>query len=565
MLFAPLGDSAVTVTLGEGIDPKACAAVSAFATALANAKLAGVCDVVPAYASVAVFYDPAHVMGEGGTPYEKLCAEIARAGKDVERVETGAVKKAHEQRARMVEIAVYYGGEGGPDLAEVAAHTGLAEDEVVARHSRAEYLVQAIGFAPGFPYLSGLPAELATPRRASPRAKVPAGTVGIGGAQTGVYPLESPGGWQLIGRTAVKLFDAQRAEPALLRVGDRVKFRAACEHECHVIRDTRDPDTTGILRNDCHVIRDTCAGLRVVNGGMFTTVQDLGRWGQRAAGVPSGGAMDGLAARLANWLVGNEESAAVIEMTLLGPEIEFLSDMLIAVGGAEFADWETWRPVAVKAGQRIKWGAATKGCRGYLAVAGGIDVPVVLGSRSTYARAELGGWEGRALRAGDVLPLKAVARSVAEHWWIDHRILPEYSAAPTVRVVLGAQAGEFGDEWLKAEFKVTPQSDRMGMRLAGPALVRARGGDLLSSAVAPGTVQVPPDGQPIVLMADAQTIGGYPQLAHAISVDLPLLAQLRPGDTVRFHVVALGDAHQLWLAREYALAMLREGLAQKFR
>jgi antagonist of KipI len=154
---------------------------------------------------------------------------------------------------------------------------------------------------------------------------------------------------------------------------------------------------------------------------------------------------------------------------------------------------------------------------------------------------------------------------VAEHWWIDHRILPEYSAAPTVRVVLGAQAGEFGDEWLKAEFKVTPQSDRMGMRLAGPALVRARGGDLLSSAVAPGTVQVPPDGQPIVLMADAQTIGGYPQLAHAISVDLPLLAQLRPGDTVRFHVVALGDAHQLWLAREYALAMLREGLAQKFR
>lgn len=561
MIFAPLGDSAVAVTLGQGMDATALSAVSALATALGKAKLAGVYDVVPAYASVAVFYDPAHVAGEGGTPYEKLCAAIEWVAKDVGRAgaaETGAATQVEKREAgRVVEIAVRYGGEEGPDLAEVATHTGLTEEEVVARHSGAEYRVQAIGFAPGFPYLSGLPAELATPRKISPRAKVPAGAVGIGGAQTGVYPMESPGGWQLIGRTAEKLFDGQRAEPALLRVGDRVKFRAVetevDEEKCHVSHDGRlGAETVG-------------AGLRVVNAGMFTTVQDLGRLGQRAAGVPSGGAMDMLAARLANLLVGNAEDAAVLEMTLLGPEIEFLSEALIAVGGAEFAGVEAWRPVRVTAGQRIKFGAAVKGCRGYLAVAGGMAVPMVLGSRSTYARAGLGGLEGRALRAGDVVPLNAVPRSVAEHWWVDPRILPEYGASPTLRVVRGAQAGEFGDDWLSAEWKVTPQADRMGMRLAGAALAREGGGELMSSAVAPGTVQVPPDGQLIVLMADAQTIGGYPQLAHVINVDLPLLAQVRPGDAVRFQEVTLGDAHQLWLAREYALAMLREGLSQKFR
>jgi antagonist of KipI len=205
------------------------------------------------------------------------------------------------------------------------------------------------------------------------------------------------------------------------------------------------------------------------------------------------------------------------------------------------------------------------GCRGYLAVAGGIAVERVLGSRSTYARAGLGGWHGRALRAGDVLPVVAVARTATEHWWIDPRILPGYGPAPTVRVVFGAQASEFGGGWLEQEFKVTPQSDRMGLRLGGAALVRAGGGELLSSPVAPGTIQVPPDGQPIVLMADAQTIGGYPQLAHVIGVDLPLLAQLRPGDRVRFQAVPLEEAHQLWLAREHVLAMLRQGLAQKFR
>ena len=303
--------------------------------------------------------------------------------------------------------------------------------------------------------------------------------------------------------------------------------------------------------------------MTITRAGMLTTVQDLGRAGFRAAGVPSGGAMDALALRVANLLVGNQENAAALEVTLVGPELIFSKDSVIAVTGAEFPGVPAWQPLKVKAGEPVKLGASVKGCRGYLAVAGGLEIAAVLGGRGTDLRGGFGGFEGRALRDGDVLRVNPAERSVEAHWRIDERILPEYSAAPIVRVLRGAHAEEFGGSWLGVEFKVTPQSDRMGLRLAGPALVRTDGAELPSSAVTPGTVQVPPDGRPIVLMADAQTIGGYPQLAHVISVDLPLMAQLRPGDTVKFQAVSLDEAHQLVLARDYALALLREGLAQK--
>lgn len=304
--------------------------------------------------------------------------------------------------------------------------------------------------------------------------------------------------------------------------------------------------------------------ITVIRAGMLTTVQDLGRRGYRAAGVPLGGAVDALALRLVNLLVGNAEDAAALEFTLVGPELEFSSEVMIALGGGDFGSWPLWQPVRVRAGERVKLGAARTGCRGYLAIAGGFDVPVVLGSRGTYLRAKLGGWEGRALRDGDVLRASEISRPVLGRWHIDERILPVYSAAVTVRCVRGAQADEFGETFTTTEFKVTAKSDRMGARLSGPVVTRNVAHELVSTTVVPGTVQVPPDGQPIVLLADAQTIGGYPQIAHVLTVDLPLVAQLRPGDTVRFREVTLAEAHESMRTRERAMAMLREGLAQKF-
>lgn len=326
--------------------------------------------------------------------------------------------------------------------------------------------------------------------------------------------------------------------------------------------------------------------MRIVRAGQLTTVQDLGRRGYRAAGVPLSGAMDPFALRIANSLVGNAESAAALEFALVGPEVEFSTDTIIALGGADCAGLSAWKPIAVAAGARLALGECVRGCRGYLAIAGGIDVPPVLGSRSTYVRGGFGGFQGRPLQEGDVLAIAdrrvgsaadmergAAAGPVPEAathgdqrvttWRIDPRVLPAYAAAATVRVLPGAQAREFGATLLETVFHVSPQSDRMGLRLAGPAIARSSAEELLSSVVLPGTVQVPRDGQPVVLMADAQTIGGYPQAAHVIAVDLPVVAQLRPGDTIRFVEVTLEEAHRLTLVRDRALAMLREGLAEK--
>jgi antagonist of KipI len=190
----------------------------------------------------------------------------------------------------------------------------------------------------------------------------------------------------------------------------------------------------------------------------------------------------------------------------------------------------------------------------------------VLGSRRTYLPGTLGGFEGRALREGDRLRTGGAAHSGwTGRWHIDPKLLPAYSPSPVLRVVRGAQADEFGRAWLQAEFNVTPRFDRMGLRLAGPKLVRTGERELVSAAVTPGTVQVPSDGQPIVLLADAQTIGGYPRLAHVIAVDQPLVAQLRTGGTVRFQEVTLAEAHRLWRVREHEIAILREGLAEKFK
>ncbi len=304
--------------------------------------------------------------------------------------------------------------------------------------------------------------------------------------------------------------------------------------------------------------------VKVIRAGMLTTVQDLGRPGHRAAGVPLCGAMDAFALRVANLLVGNPENAAAIEFTLAGPELVFEKDALVAVCGGDFAALSPWRPAIIRAGEPLRFSHARRGCRGYLAIAGGLRIAPVLGSCSTFLRGGFGGWKGRALRDGDVLDAEESERRVSGTWRVDGRIIPPYSAAPEVRVVPGAQAQEFDGEFFSTEFDVSPQSDRMGVRLKGPALVRSTADGVASATVVPGTIQVPPDGQPIVLMADAQTIGGYPQIAHVIGVDLPLVAQLRPGDKVRFRQITLGEAHELLLARERAIGILREGIALKF-
>jgi antagonist of KipI len=309
--------------------------------------------------------------------------------------------------------------------------------------------------------------------------------------------------------------------------------------------------------------------LQILKAGIFTTVQDLGRSTHRRFGVPVSGAMDRLALRVANLVVGNSEDAAGLECTLVGPEFSVSAETWVAVCGAEIPGVPSGRPIHLRAGETLSLTQLELGCRAYVAFAGGIATQPILGSRSTYVRGGFGGYEGRALRAGDQIPLgeSTVTYRDAEHWSVAPEVLPLHPLPDVLRIVPGAQW-----EWFDAavrealcsgKYRVLAQSDRMGVRLQGPALTLREPREMLSEPVVVGSLQVPPDGQPIVLAADCQTIGGYPKIAHVIAADLPVLAQLRPGQSTRFEICTSETAETLLLAQERGLARLREGLAAK--
>lgn len=325
--------------------------------------------------------------------------------------------------------------------------------------------------------------------------------------------------------------------------------------------------------------------IHVLKPGLLTTVQDLGRPGYQQYGVVVGGALDGFAARVANLIVGNPDNAAVLELAQTGPELRFDRETLVAWCGADFdatigqERLPPDRAVRVAAGQTIRFGFARSGLRAWFAVAGGIDVPLVMGSRSTYRRAGIGGHEGRPLKAGD--NLKTLTPSGwAEHmlaslrsrgkpataWTVRSGVMGWPAATGVVRAMRGPECAWFTPEAQRRFFSVdwtaTKEADRMGVRLAGPVLERRQTGDMVSSAVNAGVVQVPAAGQPIVLLPSRQSVGGYPRLAVVATVDLPRIAQLRPGDKVRFEEINLTVAHALYLARERDLSRVRTGLAR---
>ncbi|WP_276354746.1 5-oxoprolinase subunit PxpB [Cohnella caldifontis] len=587
----PLGDAALLFVWPEG-GQTGPADIAARVEHARRLPLPGVKEWVPAYRSAAVHLDLAALAPDGGSIADALTRLAERLVPELEKA--GAASESAV--ARRIRLPATFGGASGPDLEACAARSGLSADRFVEEFARTEFKVAMMGFAPGFPYLSGLPDVLSQPRHGTPRMRVPAGSVGIAGSQAGVYPAESPGGWQLIARTTERLFRPESEEPFLLAPGDRVFFVPTVPAESG-------SGQTGPMPDEPDSESEKAA-LYVSAPGMLTTVQDSGRFGWRARGVSAGGGMDSVSLRLANALAGNAEGAAVLEMTLLGPSFRLERDLLIAVCGAEFdarIDGEPFpshRPVWARKGSVLTFGRAIRGCRGYLAVAGGIDVPAVLGSRGTDLRSGFGGYRGRALAAGDGLQngrpspwserlagrLREQADQEGKAWAaVPWRIRPGALAGVTeadgvresgsggrrvtLRVVPGAEGETFGDEawrsFLTEDYRVEAASDRMGVRLAGPALIRERSEELASHGVAPGTVQVPPDGKPIVLAADCQPTGGYPKIAHVIGADLPLLAQCVPGDLVGFDLVGHDEAWHAWRRSERELGTRMTGIRLK--
>ncbi len=309
--------------------------------------------------------------------------------------------------------------------------------------------------------------------------------------------------------------------------------------------------------------------IRVIEGGMLTTVQDLGRFGFQGKGISAAGPMDSRSFRIANLLVGNDENAAGLEATILGPRLEFTEDTVLAVTGGDLQPilngdpLPLYRAVAVHAGDELRFRGVRTGCRCYLAFAGGIDVPEVMGSRSTLLRAKLGGYEGRRLQKGD--ELKLFPAEPLPH--PEARQLPpeDFSAREiTLRVIMGPQDDRFTEKgietFLSTPYRVTEQADRMGIRLSGETIEHVTDGNIITDGIVFGAVQVPSAGQPIIMAAERQPTGGYTKIASVCSADMPLLAQRKPGDTIRFEKIDVDAAQELYLAERARFEELRKAL-----
>ncbi|MEF3331012.1 biotin-dependent carboxyltransferase family protein [Oceanobacillus oncorhynchi] len=308
--------------------------------------------------------------------------------------------------------------------------------------------------------------------------------------------------------------------------------------------------------------------LEVMKPGLSTSIQDTGRIGYQKYGIPTAGAMDTFAHRIANLLVGNPEEAATLEIMLMGPRLKFLQDAVIAVGGADLSaavDGEPvcpWKSFRVYTGQILSFGKPVHGTYAYLAVSGGFYAETVMGSKSTYAQANLGGIEGRILQKGDRLSAEDKnLKSIRAGRYLKKTDIPNYEQHRPIRVITGPDISAFSDtiyqQFLQESYRITEQSNRMGYRLEGKALSHVDKADIISDAVLPGTIQVPANGQPIVLLADRQTTGGYARIATVIAADIPQLVQKKIGAKVRFLSVPLERAHADYLAQQRYFKILR--------
>ncbi len=583
-----LGDSSILVRFGTGIEVSANEAALQLLNSLESVAPVGLVDLVPGYASLLIHFDPIKTNSQSVI---MNCREALVRATNSERQE------------RVVQIPVRYNTEDGPDLDDVANLSGLTRAQVIQAHTTPLYRVYFIGFMAGFPYLGGLSKQLTSvPRLATPRTNVKGGSVALAAGQTGVYTVDSPGGWRVIGHTNAPLFNPTCNPPALLRAGDRVQFIDADapkrEHPSISTAGSAFQSTSEQIPTFPAHVPWIC----VEQPGLLTTVQDLGRKAYGRHGVSASGAADELALRMGNALVGNTDAAnaAVLEVTVGGLRVKFLHPCVIAITGADCgptldkACLAMRTAVLVKSGSVLELGTATRGLRAYVSVGGGIGVHPVLGSRSTDVRAGVGPL-ARALQAGDTLsrlthPLPIPASLMryvldpfpisdprkAEQTW-ELRVLPGpgdpnlAGSEQQQQELIGRQTMAL----LKGLFVVDPRSDRMGVRLrwvgdaAGEGRVGSclesksplQGGQVLSEGVVRGTVQLPPDGDPVILLADHQTTGGYRVPGVVISADQWRVAQLKPGDTVRFVTCDATAADHAWRSLRQSVSALKPALA----
>lgn len=504
----------------------------ALLASLTNAPIAGIEELVPAARTILIQWRPS------------ACnmAELVR------QISQRDVSARAERGGTLIDIPVHYNGD---DLAEVAELLGITPAEVIHRHTGSEYTVAFTGFAPGFAYLSGGHPSFNVPRRSTPRTRIPAGAVGLAGSFSAVYPQASPGGWQIIGVTPTVMWDLARDVPALLQPGFRVKFVDIVT--LPVAAQASLAAGTGSKPTEIAAAPTLGGGaaLEIVSPGLQTLFQDLGRPGQAGQGVSASGAMDLVALKAANRLVGNASNIACLETASGGLRLRSHGDTVVAVTGADApltvtsASGQHWQaaryqPLALTEGDTLSIGQPQAGLRTYLAVRGGFAVMPVLGSCSTDTLAHVG---PKALAAGDMLPIRpqpyGAAVGLPEEPPTD---LPTVQDMVTLDVVLGPRTDWFTPESverLRSQlWQVTPQSNRIGLRLAGEvALTRAVTDELPSEGTPWGAIQVPPSGQPVLFLADHPLTGGYPVIGCVATYHLNRAGQIPVHAWVRFNPV----------------------------
>jgi KipI family sensor histidine kinase inhibitor len=510
--------------------------------------IAGVLEVLPTYCSVSIYFD------------EAIC-QISLL-KDLAQK---ALQKSEEEKtestdsARTITIPVCYEDqEFAPDLEKVALHAKLSKEEVIKLHSSSDYLIYMMGFLPGFPYLGGMNPRLKTPRLETPRTKIPAGSVAIGGAQTGLYPVESPGGWNIIGRTPLRLFDVKRKPFFLYEAGDKIRFLPITREEfenfdeslwlAQVAGKSEASIETSDDAADSKEVYECGGGIKILEPGLLTSIQDSGITGFQKYGIGQSGAMDQISFALANQICGNEKNAACLETTLAGPLIRVVTACDFAITGAVFENAtldgmriEMNKKISAKAGSLLSCGFASKGLRSYIAFSGGLLVPKVFRSSSTNLKSKIGGYMGRKLQADDQLaiginkknPLLVPDNKSTEGFTENKDVL-------LLDCIKSSQFDFFQEKIVKkftdSIYTVSAESDRMGIRFTGPGLECGKT-DIISDAIPFGAVQITSAGLPVVMAADRQTTGGYAKIACVKKSAMYRLAQALPGTKVRFNLL----------------------------
>ena len=548
------GDKAVSVVFGSVIDKETNGRARALKNALLSLKADGITEMVTTYAALCVHFEPSLIRRKD------LIAKIEAGLPEIMAAETKA--------GQVKEIPVLYGGEAGPDLSDCAAKEGKTEEEIIRIHTSHEHYIYMLGFSPGHPYSARDEEPFSFGGRETPRVQIPERSVVVQRNLTNITPFSQPCGWQVIGSTPLDITDYGRDEPFLLEAGDRLRFKAIDRAEYDSIREKEEKRRQAEKEKADGIFGDGPADLEILSPGLLTTVQDDGRYGYQAYGVSPAGPMDARAFHLADLLAGNAQNTAALELCVTGPEIRVNKNTTVALCGADFGmkidgvPVPSYAGVPVKKGQVISFTPARRGRYGYLAFRGGIYVPEVMGSRATLMKNKLGGLCGRKLMAGDRLRLGFGLLLNGPERRLPAEVPAAKEETVTLRVVKGPQDDMFTKESLRYFFNhgavVTDACDRQGARLQAKPLEFTGAKDIVSDGISFGAIQVPGDGQPILLLADRQTTGGYAKLGTVITADLGKAGQLQPGQQVRFVEVSPETAELIYLRECEALRKLEE-------